>query len=742
MLDLDSLNPDQYDAVVHRGGPLLVVAGAGSGKTRVLTQRIAWLIEGGVHPMRVLAITFTNKAAGEMRDRVEALVGPVARQMWVSTFHAACVRILRAHADLLGFPKTFSIYDQSDAQRLVSYVIRDLGLDVKRFPARGVQARISLWKNELLTPGKAKDRASGMLESKHADVYIEYQLRLERAGAMDFDDLLMRTVQLFKQHPDVLAMYQERFEHILIDEYQDTNISQNEIVLMLGAKHHNVCVVGDTDQSVYRFRGADFRNIMQFEEAFPDVTTVVLAQNYRSTQNILNAANAVISNNIERKPKNLWSDSGTGDPIVRYYADDEHDEARWIAQQIRDAHETDARQWGEMAVFYRANAQSRILEESLMRFGVPYKIIGGTRFYERREVKDALAYLRAAINEADEVNVKRVLNVPKRGIGDTSVDKLDTYARNHDQGFSFALHNAAAASVGGAALKGITAFLASLDEAGNHQSEGPAEVLRLVLKSSGYMTELENEDTVESAGRLENLAELIGFAEEFESVDDFLEQVALVADTDQIDGDNRVMLMTLHAAKGLEFPVVFLAGFEEGVFPHSRSLAEPEEMEEERRLAYVGITRARELLNVSHAWSRSLYGNTQYNPPSRFLEEIPHELFRIEGNANAQSFSSGSSSFGSGGSSRRERTYGNSFSEEHTNRVVDAAIAAGRTAAPVVNANVLTDIKVGEDVMHPTFGEGVVIDIKGAGEKAEVTIRFRDKGTKILALAWAPLKRP
>jgi DNA helicase-2/ATP-dependent DNA helicase PcrA len=661
--------------------------------------------------------------------------------MWVSTFHAACVRILRAHADLLGFPKTFSIYDQSDAQRLVSYVIRDLGLDVKRFPARGVQARISLWKNELLTPGKAKDRATGMLESKHADVYIEYQLRLERAGAMDFDDLLMRTVQLFKQHPDVLAMYQERFEHILIDEYQDTNVSQNEIVLMLGAKHHNVCVVGDTDQSVYRFRGADFRNIMQFEEAFPDVTTVVLAQNYRSTQNILNAANAVISNNIERKPKNLWSDSGAGDPIVRYYADDEHDEARWIAQQIRDAHETDARQWGEMAVFYRANAQSRILEESLMRFGVPYKIIGGTRFYERREVKDALAYLRAAINEADEVNVKRVLNVPKRGIGDTSVDKLDTYARNHGQGFSFALHNAAAASVGGAALKGITAFLASLDEAGNHQSEGPAEVLRLVLKSSGYMTELENEDTVESAGRLENLAELIGFAEEFDSVDDFLEQVALVADTDQIDGENRVMLMTLHAAKGLEFPVVFLAGFEEGVFPHSRSLAEPEEMEEERRLAYVGITRARELLNVSHAWSRSLYGNTQYNPPSRFLEEIPHELFRIEGNANAQSFSGGASSFGSGGSSRRERTYGNSFSEEHTNRVVDAAIAAGRSAAPVVNANVLSDIKVGEDIVHPTFGEGVVIDIKGAGEKAEVTIRFRDKGTKILALAWAPLKR-
>lgn len=744
MLDLNSLNPDQYDAVVHPGGPLLVVAGAGSGKTRVLTQRIAWLIDGGVHPMRILAITFTNKAAGEMRERVSALVGPVAMQMWVSTFHSACVRILRAHADLLGFPKNFSIYDQSDSQRLIGYVIRDLGLDAKRFPARGVQSRISLWKNELLSPGKAKDRASGMLESKHADVYAEYQIRLERAGAMDFDDLLMRVVQLFRQHPAVLEMYQDRFEHILIDEYQDTNISQNEIVLMLGAKHHNVCVVGDTDQSVYRFRGADFRNIMQFEEAFNDVTTVVLAQNYRSTQNILSAANAVISNNIERKPKNLWSDAGQGDPIVRYYADDEHDEARWIAQQLRDAHETDARQWREMAIFYRANAQSRILEESLMRFGVPYKIIGGTRFYERKEVKDAMAYLRAAVNESDEVNIKRVLNVPKRGVGDTSVDKLDAYARQQGQGFSFALHNASAASVTGAAMKGIAAFLAALDEAGNHQSEGPAEVLRIVLKESGYMTELENEDTIESAGRLENLAELIGFAEEFESVDDFLEQVALVADTDQIDGDNRVMLMTLHAAKGLEFPVVFLAGFEEGVFPHSRSLAEPEEMEEERRLAYVGITRAREILNVSHAWSRSLYGNTQYNPPSRFLEEIPAELFRVEGNSTQHSFGGGSS-FGSSGTSRgsrREREFGDNYSDAHKDRVVDAAIAAGRRPATVVNTNILADIRVGEDVIHPTFGEGVVIDLKGAGDKAEVTIRFRDKGTKTLALAWAPLKRP
>ena len=734
MLDLDSLNPDQYDAVVHPGGPLLVVAGAGSGKTRVLTQRIAWLIQGGVHPMRILAITFTNKAAGEMRERVEALVGPVARQMWVSTFHSACLRILRSHADVLGFPKSFSIYDQADSQRLISYVIRDFDLDAKRFPARGMQARISLWKNELLTPAQAKAQAAGMLDSRSADVYAEYQNRLSRAGAMDFDDLLVRTVELFRGHPDVLGMYQERFQHILIDEYQDTNLAQNEIVLMLGAAHHNVCVVGDTDQSVYRFRGADFRNILQFERAFPDVTTVVLAQNYRSTQNILSAANAVIANNLERRPKNLWTDAGGGDPIVRYFADDEHDEAAWIAQQLTSAHENDARQWREMAVFYRANAQSRLLEEALMRYGVPYKIIGGTRFYERREVKDALAYLRAAVNENDEVNVKRVINVPKRGIGDGSIDKIDLFARDNAIGFAAAMHRASDAGLSGAAAKGLAKFLDVLYEAGNHQSEGPAEVLRIALDKSGYMAELEAEGTVEADGRIENIAELIGFAEEFETVDEFLEQVSLVADTDDIDGDNRVMLMTLHAAKGLEFPLVFLAGCEEGIFPHSRSLADPEEMEEERRLAYVGITRARELLHVSHAESRSLYGNTQYNPPSRFLEEIPDELFRKEGRVRA---------FGSGDwRERREaRRTERSFSDEHTDRIVDAAIAAGKRDQPKPQGTI-TDFRVGEDVIHPTFGEGVILDLQVGNGRTEATIRFKDKGTKTLDLAWAPLKRP
>jgi DNA helicase-2/ATP-dependent DNA helicase PcrA len=391
-----------------------------------------------------------------------------------------------------------------------------------------------------------------------------------------------------------------------------------------------------------------------------------------------------------------------------------------------------------MAVFYRANAQSRLLEEALMRYGVPYKIIGGTRFYERKEVKDALAYLRASINELDEVSVKRVLNVPKRGVGDTSIDKLDAFARNNGQGFAFALHRASEAGIGGAAAKGIASFLDALYEAGNHQSEGPAEVLRIVLEKSGYMTELENEDTVESAGRLENLAELIGFAEEFESVDEFLEQVALVADTDQIDGDNRVMLMTLHAAKGLEFPLVFLAGFEEGVFPHSRSLAEPEEMEEERRLAYVGITRARECLHVSHAWSRSLYGNTQYNPPSRFLEEIPEELFTVEGNVASHSTSHTRSSRDRDDDRSWSRR---SFSDAHTDRVVDAAIAAGRQPQATPKGTI-TDFRVGEDVVHPTFGEGVILDLNVGNGRTEATIRFREKGTKTLDLAWAPLKRP
>ena len=759
---IDGLNPDQLDAVVHRGGPLLVVAGAGSGKTRVLTHRIAHLVHEGVHPSRILAITFTNKAADEMRQRVAALIGPVARTMWVSTFHSACVRILRANADQLGYPRQFSIYDQADAVRLTGYVIRDLHLDAKRFTPRGVHGLISLWKNELLDPDEVAARAQNIFDRKHADVYREYQDRLHKAGAMDFDDLLVNTVRLLRAHPDVLEHYRQRFEHILVDEYQDTNQAQNEIVLLLAGGHHNVTVVGDTDQSVYRFRGADYRNIMQFEDAFPDVTTVVLDQNYRSTQTILDAANAVIANNAARKPKNLWTDAGSGHRIVRYHAEDEGDEATFVASTARQLHDDHAHNWRELAVLYRTNAQSRVVEEAMMRLGIPYKVVGGTRFYDRREIKDAMAYLRAVVNPADEVNVKRVLNVPKRGIGDASVAKLDAFAAADGIGFLDALRRADEAGVTGPAVRGIESFVALLDEIGalaaladtdadgdDVPDIGPGDLLQAALERSGYLAELEAEDTVESAGRIENLGELVGSAREFTRIDEFLEQVSLVADTDDITDDDQVVLMTLHSAKGLEFPVVFLVGVEEGVFPHTRALTEPDELEEERRLAYVGITRAQERLYVTHAWSRSLYGSTQYNPPSRFLDEIPGELVESRGNITGRS-SYGRQSlrprsdWGAPPPYRRRRGGDDADDEQrrdaHRERVVEAALSAGRRAPVQSDAHDL-GLRIGDDVEHPSFGEGVIIDLRGQGESAEATVNFPGVGTKHLSLAWAPLRK-
>ena len=757
----DGLNPDQLDAVVHRGGPLLVVAGAGSGKTRVLTHRIAHLVHDGVHPSRILAITFTNKAADEMRQRVAALIGPVARTMWVSTFHSACVRILRANADALGYPRQFSIYDQADAVRLTGYVIRDLHLDAKRFTPRGVHGLISLWKNELLDPDEVAARAQNIFDRKHADVYREYQDRLLKAGAMDFDDLLVNTVRLLRDHPDVLEHYRQRFEHILVDEYQDTNQAQNEIVLLLAGGHHNVTVVGDTDQSVYKFRGADYRNITQFEDAFPDVTTVVLDQNYRSTQTILDAANVVIANNAARKPKNLWTDAGGGHRIVRYHAEDEGDEATFVASTARQLHDDHAHNWRELAVLYRTNAQSRVVEEAMMRLGIPYKVVGGTRFYDRREIKDAMAYLRAVVNPADEVNVKRVLNVPKRGVGDASVAKLDGFAAAEGVGFVDALRRADEAGVTGPAVRGIGSFVDLLDELNAMASRadvdadgddvpdvGPGDLLQAALERSGYLAELEAEDTVESAGRIENLGELVGSAREFTRLEEFLEQVALVADTDDMTDDDQVMLMTLHSAKGLEFPVVFLVGVEEGVFPHTRALTEPDELEEERRLAYVGITRAQERLYVTHAWSRSLFGSTQYNPPSRFLDEIPGELVESRGNVTGRS-SYGRQSlrprsdWGSPPPYRRRRGDDDDAerrTDAHRDRVVEAALAAGRRTPEPSDAHDL-GLRIGDDVEHPSFGEGVIIDLRGHGESAEATVNFPGVGTKHLSLAWAPLRK-
>ena len=750
---LDGLNPVQREAVAHDEGPLLVVAGAGSGKTRVLTHRIAHLIEQGVSPFEILAITFTNKAAQEMKERVGALVGPVAEKMWVSTFHSACVRILRRDGSRLGYPSSFTIYDQSDALRLVGYVIRDLNLDPKRFPPRQVHAMISAAKNDDVGPEENAGRAEQIFERKVADVYREYQARLLKAGAMDFDDLLRNAVELFRTEPDVLDHYRRRFQHVLVDEYQDTNRVQNELVMQIAGGHRNVCVVGDSDQSIYKFRGADIRNILDFEKAFPDPTVIVLDQNYRSTQTILDAANSVIANNLGRQPKELWTDEGDGHAIIRYHADDEADEAQWVAHEIAKLHDSGEHRWGEVAVFYRTNAQSRVVEEHLRRAGIPYKVIGGTRFYDRREVKDALAYVKAVVNPADEVSVKRVLNQPKRGIGDSTVARLDNWAAGHGYTFMEALRHADEAGVTGRAPKGITEFLALVDGAAEVVAKGPGPLLEHVLNHSGYLIELQEEHSVESEGRLENLAELVGSAREIEDVDEFLEQVSLVADADAVpDDESQVVLMTLHSAKGLEFPSVFLVGLEDGVFPHLRSLTDPTELEEERRLAYVGITRARQRLYLSHAWSRTIFGSTQYNPPSRFLDEIPQDLITsIEGQrrssrSGAWADSVGTNSSVSSWGDRPERRSGISSAQRQANRerMVDQAIAAGQSPAPSAAPGAggpAGGFRIGEDVLHGKWGEGVVLDLRGSGDKTEITINFPTVGQKVLLMAWAPLKK-
>ncbi|MET0728999.1 MAG: DNA helicase PcrA [Acidimicrobiales bacterium] len=739
----EGLNPVQWEAVTHTDGPLLIVAGAGSGKTRVLTHRIAHLIqEHRVSPFEILAITFTNKAADEMKHRVGALVGPVAEKMWVSTFHAACVRILRRDADRLDYPKQFTIYDQADANRLTGYVIRDLGLDPKRFPPRTVHATISAAKNDNLSAAAYAERAQVIYERKIAEIFSEYQARLLRAGAMDFDDLLGNAVLLLHRNPDLLEHYQRRFKHVLVDEYQDTNSVQNELVLLLTRDHRNVCVVGDGDQSIYRFRGADMRNILEFENAFPDVTVVVLEQNYRSTQTILDAANAVISNNLGRKPKELWTDRGDGQPIVRYHGDDEVDEAQWVTREIARLHDGGDLRWGDVAVFYRTNAQSRVLEEHLARHGVPYKVIGGTRFYDRREVKDALAYLKAVINPSDEVSVKRIVNTPKRGVGDSSVGKLDAYASARGLSFMDALRRAGDAGVGGTAAKGIMQLLFLLDSVdGLAADDRPAPLLEALLERSGYLDELRAERSIESEGRLENLAELVGSAQDAGSIEQFLEQVSLVADADEIDGDDsQVVLMTIHAAKGLEFPAVFIIGLEDGVFPHLRSIGEPDELEEERRLAYVALTRAQERLYLTHAWSRTLYGGTQYNPPSRFLDEIPQQLVQAieqrRASRGGRTYGGGGSG-GYGGAGYGSGGRGVSASRE---RMVEAALRPKSTGPAQHGAEAL-GLKVGDDVSHATFGEGIILLIDGVGDKAEVVIRFPGVGEKRLLLSWAPLKK-
>jgi DNA helicase II / ATP-dependent DNA helicase PcrA len=1122
-LDLSGLNPAQYEAVTLPPGPVLVIAGAGSGKTRVLTHRLAYLVADlDVSPFEILAITFTNKAAGEMQERVAQLVGPVARRMWVSTFHAACSRILRREASLLGYRSSFTIYDQSDAQRLVDWVRRDQNLDPKRYPARQIHAQISALKNELILPAQYADMAVGPTERRIADVYLEYQRRLAEASAVDFDDLLVLAVRLFREHPDALHRYQQRFRHVLVDEFQDTNVAQWELVRLLAGDHRSITVVGDVDQclvagtqitmadghkmsieavvagdqvmscygsgdfrparvtrvhesetfggvtitlasgrqitstpehmhfagylagrtpqlhmtylmwkrdvgfrvgtsrtytagqvkptfgpgmrsnaesadavwvigthesdaearvheavlaaryglptmpfyarksrsapnsvvgnqalidkifsqldtekagfslladeslsfdyphhapqgrtdpnsgrgrhrlsvvlcgdrrgrnpfhrislfgqgddfrralegiglsvrparrgspgwrfetgasnladlapvieqirgvldvsvrcvarlganeetvlgnslpfmpaecvrpgmvmfdenggydvvtdvewvfidtpvydldvdrthnfiangilthnSVYKFRGADFRNLLRFEEAFPEATVVVLDQNYRSTQRILDAANAVIANNTTTRKKHLWTDKGQGEPIVRYQGDDEHDEAQFVVREIHRLIDNADHRYGDVAVFYRTNVQSRVLEEALVRAGVPYRVFGGVKFYDRREIKDALAYLRALVNPDDEVSWKRIVNTPRRGVGDTSVAKIDSYAKGAGITFREAVQSAAVAGVTGKALGGLRDFLELMDEIAEAAKAGVGPALEVALTRSGYLAELDAERSVEAQGRLENLQELVGSAREFDGevergelaglsaigglgvgdaagpapegvqrVQAFLEAISLVTDLDEADPDqSSVTLMTLHSAKGLEFPVVFVIGMEDGVFPHMRSVGDPDELEEERRLCYVGLTRAEQRLYLCHAWSRMLFGTTDYRPPSRFLDEIPAELVLTVGEEE-----------------RRGRGRGLGA---HRDAIVAAAVRRDTAPQGARGADQL-GLHVGDDVRHDKFGEGVVIDIRGNGDKAEARVRFPEVGEKTLLLAWAPLQR-
>ncbi|HMD46252.1 MAG TPA: UvrD-helicase domain-containing protein [Acidimicrobiales bacterium] len=756
---LEDLNPPQREAVVHRGGPLLVVAGAGSGKTRVLTRRVAHLLAtGDAAPWQILAITFTNKAADEMRRRVVELVGPRAERMWVSTFHSACLRILRSHASRLGYRPGFTVYDDTDSRRLVEMVSGEHGLDQKRFPPRAVAAVISQAKSELIDFESARARARGESDPyarRIADVYADYQQRLVAANAMDFDDLLMVAVNLLGAADDVRTGYQERFAHILVDEYQDTNKAQNELVIALGAGHGNVCVVGDSDQSVYKWRGADIANILDFERAFPGAVTVVLEQNYRSTQTILDAANAVIAHNLSRRPKRLFTEGDAGDKIVRYRADDEHDEAAWVTAEIVRLRAAEHLAWGDMAVFYRTNAQSRVLEEQLVREQIPYKVIGGSRFYDRREVKDLLAYVRLLANPDDEVSARRIVNVPKRGIGNTSVARLAAWALTRRVNFAGALDHAADAGLSGKALRGAEQLAAQLGELrGLVERLPPGELVQTVADRTGYLGELLAEHTLEADGRIENVAELVGVAAEYDDLSEFLETVALVADSDELDDDGtRVSLMTLHTAKGLEFPAVFIVGMEDGIFPHFRSIGEPLELEEERRLCYVGITRARRHLALSHAWVRSLWGTTQHNIPSRFLTEVPAELVRDVGSTGRPDptaprrtpapYGRAGGPFSSGrrASATSVRM---GVGDAETGRVFGAGTgpaSPGRAAPRGSTGAEALGLVAGEPVVHDHWGRGVVLSTGGEGDRAQARVRFDSVGEKNLLLSATPLRR-
>jgi DNA helicase-2/ATP-dependent DNA helicase PcrA len=733
---LAGLNPAQAEAVQHGEGPLLVLAGAGSGKTRVLTHRVAYLLATGMaRPSEILAITFTNKAAGEMKERVGALTGAAARVMWVMTFHSACVRILRQHADRLAYKRGFTIYDEADSRRMVKRCMDELEIDPKRFPPRSIKAQISGAKNRLRDAETVREEQGSFFEATVADVYELYERQMHAANAMDFDDLLVRTVNLFELFADLRERYSRNFRHVLVDEYQDTNRVQYRLLQLLAGEHGNLFVVGDDSQSVYGFRAADIRNIRGFERDFPEAATVKLEQNYRSTGTILDAANGLIAHNRDRLEKNLWTDAGRGEPVTIAELSDEHEEARWVAGEIDrlvDEHEIGR---DDVAVFYRTNAQSRVLEDTLVRFDVPYQVIGGTKFYERAEIRDAIAYLSVLVNPDDTVSLTRILNSPRRGIGSTSEGRLLGWANTTGVSPLEAIAGAdAVPGLGAAAKKAVARFaelIASLTERAERRGS-VAELLEATLSESGYIEALEAERTIEAEGRIENLQELIGMAAEFDAnrelegdselapLEEFLEQIALINEQDALTDDaTKVTLMTIHNAKGLEYKAVFIIGCEDGVFPHSRSIDEGN-LEEERRLCYVGLTRAREFLTLSFARRRSLFGSQGAGIPSRFLGEIPDQLVERHSAAPAATGWGSGGSFGGG--------FGGAF----------GSTGPGRLNEPEGAAATL-ELTVGDDVVHASFGEGVVTAVEPGNV---VVVRFRSGGgDRKLMADYAPIQR-
>lgn len=727
----DTLNEQQQEAVFCTEGPLLLLAGAGSGKTRVLTHRIAYLMDQGVNPYHIMAITFTNKAAKEMRERVDDLVGFGAEHIWVSTFHSTCVRILRRHIDNLGYGNSFTIYDADDQKSLIKQICKQYKIDTKMMPERKIINEISSAKDEFMTPSEYETRHQyDFKKKKIAQIYKEYQKQLKANNALDFDDLIFKTVELFQFHPEVLDYYQERFRYIMVDEYQDTNTIQFQLVSMLARKYQNLCVVGDDDQSIYKFRGANVKNILNFENVFPEAVTIKLEQNYRSTKNILNAANEVIKHNKGRKTKKLWTENEEGDLIEFHQYGTEYEEARKIIHEIEDLSK-EGYDYKNMAILYRTNAQSRVFEESFMIKNIPYRIVGGTNFYQRKEVKDILSYLKVVDNGLDDLAVRRIINVPRRGIGAATIEKINVYAVEHNVSFLDACFSSDSIDTLGNAKKKINGFADLIREFRRKMQEGSLEELfKYITDETGYIANLKAEETEEAEGRIENINELLNKVVTYEqeaeeaSLSELLEEIALVADIDNLeDSDNRVVLMTLHSAKGLEFPYVFICGMEDGIFPSYMTVMseDDDDMEEERRLCYVGITRAKKKLYLSAAKRRMMQGRTQFNKVSRFIDEIPEQLLQLDTGVNFKEKRPDKALFSSNRSNRFRKPY---QAKSFTSTKMDTL-----------------PYDVGDMVKHIKFGKGKVLEIVSGGRDYEVTVDFEKAGVKKMFASFAKLKK-